>query len=126
MLPESRGHDQVRGRAVIDVLAGMAFSFDQSIVALHAQHDIRPGFITPRRFRQVAAGANHARVSAGFTEAVSIQMQGVVKLPSGEDIPCSSSRWCRKVLTIVVLAGFIGNRGRHARSACRTRRLIGF
>lgn len=44
----------------------------------------------------------------GFTEAVSIQMQGVVKLPSGEDIPVQFVQMIPYVLTIIVLAGFIG------------------
>jgi ABC-type uncharacterized transport system permease subunit len=43
----------------------------------------------------------------GFTEAVSIQMQGV-KLPSGEDIPNQFIQIIPYVLTIIVLAGFIG------------------
>jgi simple sugar transport system permease protein len=45
----------------------------------------------------------------GFTEAVSIQMQGVFKLPSGEDIPVQFIQMVPYVLTIVVLAGFIGS-----------------
>ena len=45
----------------------------------------------------------------GFTEAVSNQMQGVVKLPSGEDIPVQFIQMVPYVLTIVVLAGFIGS-----------------
>src|SRR6267378_1267511 len=45
----------------------------------------------------------------GFTEAISIQMQGVVKLPSGEDIPVQFIQMVPYVLTIVVLAGFIGH-----------------
>lgn len=45
----------------------------------------------------------------GFTEAVSIQMQGVVKLPSGEDIPVQFIQMVPYILTIVVLAGFIGS-----------------
>lgn len=44
----------------------------------------------------------------GFTEAVSIQMQGVFKLPSGEEIPVQFIHMVPYVLTIVVLAGFIG------------------
>lgn len=44
----------------------------------------------------------------GFTEAVSNYMQGVVKLPSGEDIPVQFIQMVPYVLTIVVLAGFIG------------------
>jgi len=44
----------------------------------------------------------------GFTEAVSIQMQGVVKLPSGEDIPVQFIQMVPYLLTIIVLAGFIG------------------
>lgn len=45
----------------------------------------------------------------GFTEAVSYQMQGVVKLPSGEDIPVQFVQMVPYVLTIIVLAGFIGH-----------------
>ena len=44
----------------------------------------------------------------GFTEALAIQMQGVVKLPSGEDIPVQFIQMIPYVLTIIVLAGFIG------------------
>jgi len=44
----------------------------------------------------------------GLTEAISIRMQGVVKLPSGEDIPVQFIQMVPYVLTIVVLAGFIG------------------
>lgn len=44
----------------------------------------------------------------GLTEALSIQMQGVVKLPSGEDIPVQFIQMIPYVLTIIVLAGFIG------------------
>ena len=43
----------------------------------------------------------------GFTEALSIQMQGV-RLPSGEDIPNQFIQIIPYVLTMVVLAGFIG------------------
>ena len=45
----------------------------------------------------------------GFTEAGSIQMQGMAKLPSGEDIPVQFIQMVPYVLTIVVLAGFIGS-----------------
>jgi general nucleoside transport system permease protein len=45
----------------------------------------------------------------GFTEAVTIQMQGVVKLPSGDDIPVQFIHMVPYVLTMVVLAGFIGS-----------------
>lgn len=44
----------------------------------------------------------------GFTEALSIQMQGVIKMPSGEDIPVQFVQMIPYVLTIIVLAGFIG------------------
>jgi simple sugar transport system permease protein len=44
----------------------------------------------------------------GFTEALTIQIQGVFKLPSGEDIPVQFIQIIPYVLTIVVLAGFIG------------------
>jgi ABC-type uncharacterized transport system permease subunit len=45
----------------------------------------------------------------GLTEAITIQMQGVVKLPSGEDIPVQFIQMVPYVLTIIVLAGFIGH-----------------
>jgi simple sugar transport system permease protein len=45
----------------------------------------------------------------GFTEAITIQMQGVVKLPSGEDIPVQFIQMVPYLLTIIVLAGFIGH-----------------
>lgn len=45
----------------------------------------------------------------GFTEAVSIQMQGVMKLPSGDDIPIQFIQMVPYLLTIIVLAGFIGS-----------------
>ena len=45
----------------------------------------------------------------GFTEAVSYQMQGAVKLPSGEDIPVQFVQMVPYVVTIIVLAGFIGS-----------------
>ena len=44
----------------------------------------------------------------GFTEALSIQMQGVIKMPSGEDVPVQFIQMIPYVLTIIVLAGFIG------------------
>ena len=44
----------------------------------------------------------------GFTEALSIQMQGVIKMPSGEDVPVQFIQIIPYVLTIIVLAGFIG------------------
>jgi simple sugar transport system permease protein len=44
----------------------------------------------------------------GFTEALAIQLQGVVKLPSGEDIPVQFIQMIPYVLTIIVMAGFIG------------------
>jgi simple sugar transport system permease protein len=44
----------------------------------------------------------------GFTEAVSYRMQAV-KLPSGEDIPVQFIQMVPYVVTIIVLAGFIGS-----------------
>lgn len=44
----------------------------------------------------------------GFTEALTIQFQGVIKMPSGEDIPVQFIQMIPYVLTIIVLAGFIG------------------
>lgn len=45
----------------------------------------------------------------GFTEALTIQIQGTIKLPSGEDIPVQFIQIIPYVLTIIVLAGFIGH-----------------
>lgn len=44
----------------------------------------------------------------GLTEALANQMQGVVKMPSGEDVPVQFIQIIPYVLTIIVLAGFIG------------------
>lgn len=44
----------------------------------------------------------------GFAEALTIQMQGVKLLPNGEEIPVQFIQMIPYVLTIVVLAGFIG------------------
>lgn len=44
----------------------------------------------------------------GFADAMTIQMQGVAKLPSGEDIPVQFIQIIPYVVTMVVLAGFIG------------------
>jgi simple sugar transport system permease protein len=44
----------------------------------------------------------------GLADALTIQMQGVAKLPSGEDIPVQFIQMIPYVVTIVVLAGFIG------------------
>jgi simple sugar transport system permease protein len=44
----------------------------------------------------------------GLMEALTIQIQGVFKMPSGEDIPVQFIQIIPYVLTIIVLAGFIG------------------
>src|SRR6476661_7611707 len=44
----------------------------------------------------------------GFADALTIQMQGVVKLPSGEDVPVQFIQMIPYLVTIIVLAGFIG------------------
>ncbi len=44
----------------------------------------------------------------GFTEALTITIQGRIKLPSGEGIPVQFIEMIPYVLTIIVLAGFIG------------------
>ena len=44
----------------------------------------------------------------GLADALTIQMQGVAKLPSGEDIPVQFIQMIPYIVTIVVLAGFIG------------------
>jgi len=49
-----------------------------------------------------------ACVLFGFADALTIQMQGVVKLPSGEDVPVQFIQMIPYVVTIIVLAGFIG------------------
>lgn len=44
----------------------------------------------------------------GFADALTTQMQGVAKMPSGEDIPVQFIHMIPYVVTIIVLAGFIG------------------
>src|SRR5207237_5270845 len=43
----------------------------------------------------------------GFADALTIQLQGVVTLPSGEDMPVQFIQMITYVLTLIVLAGFI-------------------
>ncbi len=45
----------------------------------------------------------------GFADALTTQMQGVAKLPSGEDIPVQFIMMLPYIVTIIVLAGFIGH-----------------
>jgi ABC-type uncharacterized transport system permease subunit len=45
----------------------------------------------------------------GFADALTIQMQGVAKWPSGEDIPVQFIQMIPYLVTIVVLAGLIGH-----------------
>jgi general nucleoside transport system permease protein len=44
----------------------------------------------------------------GLMEALTVQIQGVFKMPSGEEIPVQFIQMIPYVLTIIVLAGFIG------------------
>ena len=44
----------------------------------------------------------------GFMEALTIQIQGVIKMPSGEEFRSQFIQMIPYVLTIIVLAGFIG------------------
>ena len=44
----------------------------------------------------------------GFADAITIQMQGVAKLPSGEEVPVQFVQMVPYLVTIIVLAGFIG------------------
>jgi simple sugar transport system permease protein len=44
----------------------------------------------------------------GFADALTTQMQGVAKLPSGDDIPVQFIQMIPYIVTMVVLAGFIG------------------
>ena len=41
-------------------------------------------------------------------DAITIQMQGVAKLPSGEEVPVQFVQMVPYLVTIIVLAGFIG------------------
>jgi simple sugar transport system permease protein len=45
----------------------------------------------------------------GFADALTIQMQGVAKLPSGEELPVQFVQMIPYLVTIIVLAGFIGH-----------------
>jgi simple sugar transport system permease protein len=45
----------------------------------------------------------------GFTEGLTIVLPNYLKLPSGEDIPIQFIQIIPYVLTIIVLAGFIGS-----------------
>lgn len=45
----------------------------------------------------------------GFADALTIQMQGVATLPSGEELPVQFVQMIPYLVTIIVLAGFIGH-----------------
>jgi simple sugar transport system permease protein len=108
--------NQIRywGVLLAGALAGIggAYLLDWPIISIYKKHDGGPRIYCARRvdLRKVASSATMlACLLFGFTEAVSIQMQGAVKLPSGEDIPVQFIQMVPYVLTIVVLAGFIGS-----------------
>ena len=85
---------------------------DRPVVALHAQHDVGPRLHRAggADLRQVAAGADDARVPVfRLRRGDDHPDAGRCKLPSGEDIPVQFIQMVPYVLTIVVLAGFIGH-----------------
>ena len=114
--------DPIRGRPVSGALAaigGAYLSIGQSSLFTRNMTSGR-GFIALAalifgKWRPVQTML--ACLFFGFTEAITIQMQGVVKLPSGEDIPVQFIQMVPYVLTIVVL----GRLHRSVAAAARAR-----
>ena len=81
----------MRYAGVLDpgILAGIGAPISPSASLSSPEHDLRPWFhCSCGAISASATGANAAGLFViRLYEAVTIQMQGVVKLPSGEDIP---------------------------------------
>ena len=93
---------------------GRSVSFDRAIVAVYTKYDGGPRLYRSRGVDPAQSGGRCrccSRVcSLASPRRLTIQMQGVIKMPSGEDIPVQFIQMIPYVLTIIVLADL---------SACR-------
>lgn len=114
---DAAGINVIRLRYIAVVLSGVLAAAGGAYLSIGQSSLFTRGMSAGRGFIALAAlilakwrpwQALFACLFFGVTEALTIQIQGVVKLPSGEDIPVQFIQIIPYVLTIIVLAGFIG------------------
>lgn len=114
---DSAGIDVLKLRYIAIVISGMLAAAGGAYLSVGQSSLFTRGMTAGRGFIALAAlilakwrpvPVLFACLFFGFTEALSFQIQGVVKLPSGEDIPVQFIQMIPYVLTIIVLGGFIG------------------
>ncbi|MFL6468403.1 MAG: ABC transporter permease [Pyrinomonadaceae bacterium] len=114
---DSAGVNVIRLRYVAVIISGILAAAGGAYLSIGQSSLFTRGMTAGRGFIALAAlilakwkpvPVLFACLFFGFTEALAIQFQGVVKLPSGEDIPVQFIQMIPYVLTIIVLAGFIG------------------
>ncbi|GIU82996.1 MAG: ABC transporter permease [Acidobacteria bacterium] len=114
---DSAGIDVLKLRYTAVIISGMLAAAGGAYLSIGQSSLFTRGMTAGRGFIALAAlilakwrpvPVLFACLFFGFTEALSFQIQGVVKLPSGEDIPVQFIQMIPYVLTIIVLAGFIG------------------
>ncbi|MBK8466016.1 MAG: ABC transporter permease [Chloracidobacterium sp.] len=115
---DAAGVNVIRLRYVAVVISGMLAAAGGAYLSIGQSSLFTRGMTAGRGYIALAAlilakwkpiPVLFACLFFGFTEALSIQMQGVIKMPSGEDIPVQFIQMIPYVLTIIVLAGFIGS-----------------
>lgn len=114
---DAAGINVIRLRYTAVVLSGILAAAGGAYLSIGQSSLFTRGMSAGRGFIALAAlilakwrpwQALFACLFFGFTEALTIQIQGAIKLPSGEDIPVQFIQIIPYVLTIIVLAGFIG------------------
>jgi ABC-type uncharacterized transport system permease subunit len=114
---DSAGVNVIRLRYVAVIISGVLAAAGGAYLSIGQSSLFTRGMTAGRGFIALAAlilakwqpvPVLFACLFFGFTEALAIQLQGVVKLPSGEDIPVQFIQMIPYVLTIIVLTGFIG------------------
>lgn len=114
---DAAGVNVIRLRYIAVVLSGVLAAAGGAYLSIGQSSLYTRGMSAGRGFIALAAlilakwrpwQALLACLFFGFTEALTIQIQGAIKLPSGEDIPVQFIQIIPYVLTIIVLAGFIG------------------
>jgi simple sugar transport system permease protein len=115
---EAAGVDVERVRYVAVVLSGVLAAIGGAYLSIGQSSLFTRNMTAGRGFIALAAlifgkwrpvPTMFACLLFGFADALTIQMQGVAKLPSGEDIPVQFIQAIPYVVTMVVLAGFIGH-----------------
>ena len=114
---DSAGVNVIKLRYIAVILSGVLAAAGGAYLSIGQSSLFTRGMTAGRGFIALAAlilakwkpvPVMFACLFFGFTEALAIQLQGVVKLPSGEDIPVQFIQMIPYVLTIIVLTGFIG------------------